>query len=102
MNPQTLKLYELLGEGRTKFEPDGGGYDFNEVPDEPTIADLHRWMNENGYFTQSKFVFGYFLPRVNSTGSFVKGSFPYNSSLPLLNQPTETLDAIIELIDNHK
>lgn len=49
MNPQQLKLYELLGEGRTKFGPDGGGYDFNEVPDEPTIVDFHRWLTDNGY-----------------------------------------------------
>lgn len=49
MNLQQLKLYKLLGEGRTKSEPDKRGYDFIEVPDEPTIADLHRWLTDNGY-----------------------------------------------------
>ena len=94
MTPQQLKLTQLLGEGRTKFEPDGGGYDFIEVPDEPTIADFHRWLNEREiHFAQDSLDIQY-------NGKDYE-RIPYHSSLPLLNQPTETLDAIIELIDNH-
>lgn len=97
MTPQQLKLYELLGEGRTKFEPDGGGYDFIEVPDEPTIADLHKWLDENGYLWQQVLSIRIFRNK-RAEDIVIK----YNSSLPLLDQPTETLDAIIELIDNHQ
>lgn len=97
MNLQQLKLYKLLGEGRTKSEPDKRGYDFIEVPDEPTIADLHRWLTDNGYlWTQ------WLKILVANDKSWTDYRIYYNSSLPLLDQTTEVHDAIISLIDNHK
>ena len=63
----------------------------------PTIADLHRWLTDNGYlWTQ------WLKILVANDKSWTDYRIYYNSSLPLLDQTTETLDALIELIDNHK
>lgn len=96
MTLQQLKLTQLLGEGRTKFEPDGGGYDFIELPDYPTIADFHRYANKNyiRFFQDMSHI-----EIFKDYNCFY--SIPYDSDKDLINQTTETLDAIIELIDNH-
>lgn len=118
MTPQQLKLYELLGSkelsvGCMVYFTDPSSYKLftsilaNEddvtnyycmyreeqeiIGHPPTIVDLHRWLNEKSirWEMQNKYMR---IPLVVS----------YNSSLPLLDQTTETLDAIIELINNHK
>ena len=60
----------------------------------PTIADLHKWLNKNIEIFENW--------KQEKSYIYLKGNIPrikYNSSLPLLDQPTETLDSIIELIE---
>lgn len=100
-NPTDRKLYELLGDGRTIFEPETlysyGKMNYDEVPDKPTIADFHKLLNNTGD------VFDW---AQNSKEIYIKDSYgekviQYDSQKTLLNQSEETKLAIIALITNH-
>lgn len=68
---------------------------------EPTIFELHKWMNENqpdyAIWDQDTDCIVFHGP----TQETVRVQIPYDSSLPLLDQSEETKKVIISLIESH-
>lgn len=88
MTDTDKKLYELLGDKTLDFWPD------------PTIADVHKWMNDNKQWAQNptKIIGNAHWTVEWKDRDWTYFEIPYDSSKSLLLQSEETKLAIINLI----
>mgnify|MGYP007091125153 FL=1 len=93
MTPLQLELTKLIGNGRTKFEPDGGWYDCVEVLDEASLSDFHRVVNDKHLQWKQLEDVIYIIP-----DEWASIMIMYNSSKDLLDQDEETLKQMVSLI----
>lgn len=101
MNEIDKKLFEYLPTDRTRFEPDGGGYEFEEVPDEPTLTDFHKWMNYNSIYWNQDSDYIYINPQENECIWLIRWyeyEIRFPSNLPLMQQSDTTKETILKLI----
>lgn len=109
MNEQQLTLTRLLGKKEKVGEISTENLTIETVKTIPaTLSDLHRWMNEyinNWRQEETRICYGDYWDNCSECWNLEPNQYhshfiEYDSSKDLLDQSTETLARIIDLINN--